>query len=185
MPVTHLALALSVVAVWGTNFVVIKWGLAELPPFLLATLRFALSSLPFLLFLRPPATGGGGLAEQPIYQADVGMRTGRFAQAEQMAERVMELGRRARVTSDGYERAALYGEFLNSCATCHTANPKNAGKTRAGKLVEPLAPGANPQRFTDAAKTEKWFGRNCRDVLERACTAQEKGDFITYLQSIK
>lgn len=56
MPVTHLALALAVVAVWGTNFVVIKWGLAELPPFLLATLRFAMSSLPFLLFIRRPAT---------------------------------------------------------------------------------------------------------------------------------
>ncbi len=56
MPVSHLLLALAVVAVWGTNFVVIKWGLAELPPFLLATLRFALSSLPFLLFIHRPAT---------------------------------------------------------------------------------------------------------------------------------
>jgi len=56
MPFTHLALALAVVAVWGTNFVVIKWGLAELPPFLLATLRFGLSSLPFMLFIRRPAT---------------------------------------------------------------------------------------------------------------------------------
>src|SRR5262245_2567412 len=62
MPVSHLALALAVVAVWGTNFVVIKWGLAELPPFLLAALRFALSSLPFLLFIRRPATGWGRLA---------------------------------------------------------------------------------------------------------------------------
>ncbi|MEK8034392.1 EamA family transporter [Ideonella sp. DXS29W] len=56
MPIAHLALALAVVAVWGTNFVVIKWGLAELPPFLLAALRFALSSLPFLLFIRRPST---------------------------------------------------------------------------------------------------------------------------------
>jgi O-acetylserine/cysteine efflux transporter len=62
MPVSHLALALAVVAVWGTNFVVIKWGLAELPPFLLAALRFALSSLPFLLFIRRPATGWSRLA---------------------------------------------------------------------------------------------------------------------------
>lgn len=56
MPVSHLALALAVVAVWGTNFVVIKWGLAELPPFLLAALRFAMSSLPFMFFIRRPAT---------------------------------------------------------------------------------------------------------------------------------
>ncbi|HEV8690575.1 MAG TPA: EamA family transporter [Ideonella sp.] len=62
MPVTHLVLALAVVAVWGTNFVVIKWGLAELPPFELAALRFALSSLPFLPFIRRPATSWGRLA---------------------------------------------------------------------------------------------------------------------------
>lgn len=54
MPITHLLLALSVVFVWGTNFVVIRWGLDGLPPFLLATLRFALSALPWLLFLPRP-----------------------------------------------------------------------------------------------------------------------------------
>lgn len=55
MPATHLLLALAVVFVWGTNFVVIKLGLAELPPFLFATLRFVLSAFPFLLFIRRPA----------------------------------------------------------------------------------------------------------------------------------
>jgi O-acetylserine/cysteine efflux transporter len=55
MPLSHLLLALAVVFVWGTNFVVIKWGLAELPPFLFATLRFALSAFPLLLFVRRPA----------------------------------------------------------------------------------------------------------------------------------
>lgn len=54
MPLTHLLLALSVVAVWGTNFVVIRWGLDGLPPFLFATLRFALSALPWLLFVPRP-----------------------------------------------------------------------------------------------------------------------------------
>lgn len=54
MPTTHLLLALSVVFVWGTNFVVIRWGLDGLPPFLLATLRFALSALPWLLFIPGP-----------------------------------------------------------------------------------------------------------------------------------
>jgi hypothetical protein len=72
-----------------------------------------------------------------------------------------------------------------SCSTCHTADPRNQGKTRANKVIEPLAPIANPQRFTDTAKVEKWFGRNCKDVLERACTAQEKGDFIQYLVNVK
>lgn len=54
MPTAHLLLALSVVFVWGTNFVVIRWGLDGLPPFLFATLRFALSALPWLLFIPRP-----------------------------------------------------------------------------------------------------------------------------------
>lgn len=72
-----------------------------------------------------------------------------------------------------------------SCSTCHTADPRNQGKTRANKVIEPMAPSVNPQRLTDAEKVEKWFGRNCKDVLERACTAQEKGDYIQYLLSVK
>lgn len=72
-----------------------------------------------------------------------------------------------------------------SCATCHTSDPRKQGKTRANKVIEAMAPIVNPQRFTDAAKVEKWFGRNCKDVLERACTAQEKGDYIQYLVNVK
>lgn len=73
-----------------------------------------------------------------------------------------------------------------SCAACHTDNPKAEGKhERTGKLIAPLAPVANRERFTDPAKVEKWFKRNCQDVLERACTAQEKGDFLAYLLSVK
>lgn len=62
MPLPHLLLALAVVFVWGTNFVVIKWGLAELPPFLFATLRFALSALPLVFFVKRPAVDWGKLA---------------------------------------------------------------------------------------------------------------------------
>ena len=54
MPLNHLLLALAVVFVWGTNFVVIRWGLDGLPPFLFATLRFAFSALPWLLFIPRP-----------------------------------------------------------------------------------------------------------------------------------
>jgi O-acetylserine/cysteine efflux transporter len=50
----HIVLALLVVAVWGTNFVVIKIGLRDFPPFLFATLRFAFTALPWLLFIRRP-----------------------------------------------------------------------------------------------------------------------------------
>lgn len=73
-----------------------------------------------------------------------------------------------------------------SCATCHTDSPRNAGKhERTSKEILPLAPAANKSRFTDAATVEKWFKRNCQDVLERECNAQEKGDFMTYVLSIK
>jgi O-acetylserine/cysteine efflux transporter len=34
-------IALAIVAVWGFNFVVIKWGVAGVPPFLLGALRFS------------------------------------------------------------------------------------------------------------------------------------------------
>ncbi|MFW5328862.1 EamA family transporter [Hydrogenophaga sp. ZJX-1] len=54
MPINHLLLALAVVFVWGTNFVVIRWGLDGLPPFLFATLRFTFSALPWLLFIPRP-----------------------------------------------------------------------------------------------------------------------------------
>lgn len=82
------------------------------------------------------------------------------------------------------ERVGTGGERL-ACAACHTPDPRRAGKTRAGKAIEPLAPAANPARFTDLAKTEKWFRRNCGDVLGRACTPAEKADFITYLMTIR
>jgi cytochrome c553 len=72
-----------------------------------------------------------------------------------------------------------------SCAGCHSANPTQPGRTRVGKRIEPLAPVANPQRFTDAAKVEKWFRRNCQDVLQRECSAQEKGEFIAWLSQVK
>jgi hypothetical protein len=73
-----------------------------------------------------------------------------------------------------------------SCSSCHTTNPKQMGKhDLTGRTIQPMAPVANPQRFTDRAKSEKWFRRNCKDVLSRECSAQEKGDVITYLLSIK
>jgi hypothetical protein len=72
-----------------------------------------------------------------------------------------------------------------SCATCHTANPVVPGRhARTGNVVQPLAPAADAKRFTEPAKVEKWFRRNCGDVLGRACTAQEKGDVIAFLRSL-
>jgi len=50
----HVALALLIVAIWGTNFVVIKIGLRDFPPFLFALLRFAFSAVPFIFFVGRP-----------------------------------------------------------------------------------------------------------------------------------
>ena len=73
-----------------------------------------------------------------------------------------------------------------SCSTCHTTDPRAAGKhATTGKPILALAPSANPQRFTDRAKVDKWFRRNCRDVLGRACTPSEKGDLLTWLLSVR
>ena len=62
LPPLHLLLALAVMAVWGTNFVVIKIALAHLPPLTLATLRFAFAFLPLALFLKRPAVPWSNLA---------------------------------------------------------------------------------------------------------------------------
>ena len=73
-----------------------------------------------------------------------------------------------------------------SCASCHGAVPAQGGKHAAtGKPIEALAPAANPARFTDAAKVEKWFRRNCNDVLGRECTPAEKADVLGWLLTVK
>lgn len=73
-----------------------------------------------------------------------------------------------------------------SCASCHTDNPAVTGKhAKTGKPIQPLAPSANAERFTDPAKVTKWFKRNCNDVVERVCTPQEQGDVLTYLLTVK
>lgn len=73
-----------------------------------------------------------------------------------------------------------------SCATCHGASPTQTGKHAAtGKSIGALAPAFNPERFTDSARTEKWFRRNCNDVVGRECTASEKADILSWLLTLK
>jgi O-acetylserine/cysteine efflux transporter len=50
----HMALALLIVAIWGTNFVVIKVGLRDFEPFHFALMRFAFCAVPFIFFIRRP-----------------------------------------------------------------------------------------------------------------------------------
>ena len=62
LPLRHFLLALAVVTIWGTNFVVIKLALGHLPPLLFAALRFTLALIPALFFLPRPAVRWQNLA---------------------------------------------------------------------------------------------------------------------------
>ena len=73
-----------------------------------------------------------------------------------------------------------------SCASCHGTPPTAEGKhANTGKSIAPLAPAFNARAFTDSAKVDKWFRRNCRDVLSRECSPAEKADVLAYLNSLK
>lgn len=73
-----------------------------------------------------------------------------------------------------------------SCASCHGQQPTQTGQhASTGKPIAPLAPGFEARRFTDTAKVDKWFRRNCGDVLKRDCSAAEQADVMAYLISLK
>ena len=78
------------------------------------------------------------------------------------------------------------GGSFESCTDCHTATPTRAGRDQvAEKTLAPLAPAANARRFNDAQRVESAFRLNCKDVLGRECTAQEKADVTSWLISLK
>lgn len=66
LPWRHLLLAFGVVAIWGSNFAVIKIALGHLPPLLFATLRFSLATVPAIFFLPRPAVPWRHLAAYGI-----------------------------------------------------------------------------------------------------------------------
>lgn len=71
-----------------------------------------------------------------------------------------------------------------ACSSCHGANPTAAGQNvKTGKTIEPMAVSVNPKRFTNADNVDKWFRRNCKDVLGRECTPAEQGDFIAFMMT--
>jgi len=93
-------------------------------------------------------------------------------------------GFKAQAARGGAFYAKHFGvsEKMPGCGTCHTDNPAQPGRHAVtSKDIKPLAPSANAERFTDAAKVEKWFRRNCKEVVGRECNAAEKADFIAFL----
>jgi hypothetical protein len=115
----------------------------------------------------------GGLAAQAATPAE--LQAGYTAQAGTSA--VATRGEQFFGTRQGREW---------SCASCHGAPPTQPGKhASTGKAIGALAPAFNPERFTDPAKVEKWFRRNCNDVAGRDCSAAEKADVLAWLNSLK
>lgn len=71
---------------------------------------------------------------------------------------------------------------MPNCTVCHGKNLNVDGKhVITDKRIAPFSPVANPERFTSYAKVEKWFKRNCKEVIGRECTATEKADFIQFI----
>ena len=68
-----------------------------------------------------------------------------------------------------------------ACTSCHGKDTRAAGRTLVGKQIDPMALSVSPSRYTDPAKVEKWFKRNCTEVLGRECSAQEKGDWLSFV----
>lgn len=125
----------------------------------------------FLIALTSPAAFGPAMADTPRQIGDT-YRTAAGAGYQASAARGAEF----------YARRFGVSEKLASCAACHTDKPSQAGEhVITHKSIKPLAPSANPERFTDAPKVEKWFKRNCKEVVGRACTPGEKADFIAFV----
>lgn len=105
--------------------------------------------------------------------------------AQQLARWSAEAGAPGNATrGQNFFNSRHGGEW--SCASCHGQPPTAEGKhANTGKAIAPLAPAFNAKAFTDTAKVDKWFRRNCKDVLARECSAAEKSDVLAYLNHLK
>ncbi len=105
--------------------------------------------------------------------------------AELLADYTVKSGQPANSAKGELFFKASHGQEWQ-CASCHGKSPMVGGRhASTDKAIEPLAPAANSKRFTDSAKVEKWFRRNCKDVLARECTAAEKADVLAWLITLR
>ncbi len=103
------------------------------------------------------------------YQAEAAKQTAGFQPSAQRG-------------AEFYKRQFNVSVKMPACTSCHTDSPAQPGRHAVtDKAIKPLAPSANAERFTDPAKVEKWFRRNCTEVVGRECNAAEKADFVVYL----
>lgn len=120
------------------------------------------------------SVAGAALAETPAgllagYAAEAARATPGFSPS---AERGQQL----------FTRKWGVSQSMPSCAACHSEQPAAEGKhVVTGKRIAPLSPNANAERFSSSAKVEKWFRRNCQEVVGRECGPAEKADFIQFV----
>lgn len=109
--------------------------------------------------------------------------------AEQAATQYSLFAKSTLSADDGKEfytrKQMVKGKDL-ACATCHTDNPVNKGKhNETGKEIQPMAPSANPKRFSDLNESAKGFTKHCKQVYGKDCSAKDKGNFIAYVLTFK
>ncbi len=127
----------------------------------------------FLLFSTLPAVAETPQQIRQSYSTEAATRQAGFTDS-------------AKRGANFFRRHFAINDKMPACTSCHTDNPMNAGKHAVtGKDIKPLAPQANADRLSDPAKVEKWFGRNCKEVVGRACTPAEKADFVAFLSEAR
>lgn len=107
--------------------------------------------------------------------------------ADQNSPQQLEVYRQQGIgQADPRQGRKLWFSIVNdrSCASCHGGDPGSAGKhIKTGKVIEAMAQSANPARYQNGRKIEKWFLRNCKWTFGRECNLQEKADILTWLSS--
>jgi hypothetical protein len=132
----------------------------------------------------------------------------RYAEQAKAADAAFEGFSAERGRTFYLQKHALMGVGAVSCASCHRKNPREQIKAHRVDIlcrachvindeehpepkeakvryIEPFAPHAHPQRFSDYAHVEKFFKLNCTMVLKRECSALEKGDLIAWLLTVE
>ncbi len=69
MPISHIALAIMVAAIYGTAFVAIQFAIDEIPPLLATGYRYLLTVFPFIFFVKKPNVSWRILAAYGLVQA--------------------------------------------------------------------------------------------------------------------
>ena len=140
--------------------------------------------------------GVGGTGRHPLFWAALGLAVWCCAPvraADSPASQLAHWTTQARTAEAGFTPSAARGQALfvqsfattpglASCSACHTNDPTAEGRHAVtGKRIAPLSPRANAERFADAAKSEKWFRRNCKEVMGSECSPAQKADVLSYL----